>query len=214
MSGLASLFPPPPRYYKNFTEDAWQRVQQLERDGQVPAGADAELFPPAPPDAAVRPMYRNFGSLWAVENALPSLQESGITQLYPDGTERDARQLAAELQKLLQSVLVQFLGLVQTLHSDATQFPARVEDLRTTLVNMHHLINTYRPLQNKESLAQAMEAQTAALRENAARARETNARAAALLARVEGMLEHAAVEPEAQDSAKVWQAFDLNINLS
>lgn len=213
MSGLASLFPPPPAYYKRFTADAWTRVKELEHSGQIPQGSDAELFPPLPPDATEHPVYRNFGSLWNVENGLPSLKDSGITQLYPDGTEQDSHKLADELQKLLRSVLVQFLGLVQTLHSDAVQFPARIEDLRTTLVNMHHLINTYRPLQNQESLAIKMQTEIASIREATENAKQTNAHARELLDRVEKMLETVTSKQSLPQQDTDWDAFSLNINL-
>lgn len=213
MSGLASVFPPPPPYFKKYTQSAWPSAKTLLEKGQELPFDLAELAPPAAPTADQK-SYRNFGQIWNVEDHLPSLAESGIEQIYQEGCGESTATLVPELKKLLRSVLVGYLGLVQALSSDPTQFVTRVENLRTLFINMHHLLNTYRPLQSKESLMLMMEDQIRAARTNAEQMRQSNheigERIAKLAARIPsldtGDDSEANLYPE-------WEGYDLDVDM-
>lgn len=144
MSNLASLFPPPPSYYKLYTAD------YLEKD---------ELSPPEVPDPQLRPTYRSFGSIWNLSDTLPSLAESEVPQLY---SQEENINVAEELKKLNAMVLQHFLALVHTLQKNPAEFPSRLETLQHILVNMHHLLNTFRSAQSGRELADFMAQQLAA----------------------------------------------------
>jgi mediator of RNA polymerase II transcription subunit 7 len=158
MSGLSSVFPPPPKYYKYFTaenleklsnyEDAENKVDELPQPLQY-------LIPPKPPTDTY---YRSFGNIWHPNQSdLQSLEDAGIKQLYNPITNSSDR--IWELKKLLKSLLVNYIELTGIMSVTPEKFPEKVEDIRIILINMHHLLNEYRPHQSRESLALLMEEQ-------------------------------------------------------
>lgn len=211
MSGLASVFPPPPPYFRRYTEEAWSAHK--EDSTQHP-----ELAPPPPPMAADPPQqsYRNFGSIWNVSEQLPSLADSGIEQLYEPGCDERASTLVPELKRLLHETLKTFLALLRTLGDAPEDFPAKVERLRTLFINMHHLLNTYRPVQSRESLLLKMRDQIAAAQATARSMRETNARITTEIDALEARLPRLATT-EGRDPAvpenTVWEGLDLDADL-
>jgi mediator of RNA polymerase II transcription subunit 7 len=71
-----------------------------------------------------------------------------------DGTHYDH---ALELKRLVKSLLVNFLELTGTLARNPAHAAAKVDDLRTLLINIHHALNEYRPHQARESAAEMMQ---------------------------------------------------------
>ena len=145
---LRSPFPPPPPYYKKYTREnvetlaAWKNEIISERDATEMLGATpAEMEPPTPPRDDED--YFIFGQKWSSKMSLPSLEESGCQQLYK-GTSFDPRE---ELSRLNRSALVTFLDLIQRLVEKPSQADQLVDHLRIILINMHHIINEYRPHQ-------------------------------------------------------------------
>ena len=112
------------------------------------------LEPPEPP--ADGP-YRSFGEIWQTEDKLPTLSDTGIKQLYSNSEGNQDR--IFELKKLLHSLLIQFIELAGIMSISPESFPAKIEDIRVLLINMHHLLNEYRPHQSRESLILSMESQ-------------------------------------------------------
>lgn len=213
MSGLASVFPPPPPYFRKYTESAWTTSKELLESGQDLPPELAELAPPAAPTTDQK-SYRNFGQIWNVEDHLPSLAESGIEQIYQEGCGESTPTLVPELKKLLHSVLVGYLGLVQTLASDPTQFVSRVENLRTLFINIHHLLNTYRPLQSKESLMLMMEDQIKAARANAEQMRQSNREIGERIAKLAARIPSLNTDDNAETkSYPEWEGYDLDVDL-
>ncbi|PYH46460.1 mediator complex subunit MED7 [Aspergillus saccharolyticus JOP 1030-1] len=184
---LTTAFAPPPPLWKHFTPENIKRLEQIKKEASK--GADGKpqkkkwtpaqlrgldlppelrfLVPPAIPTSG---HYSVFGELQSLSTALPSLQEQGITQLYPSTptTESDsksssepARPLnhAYYLLKISKSLLLNFLEFVGVLSIAPEQFEAKVEDLRNLFINAHHLLNLYRPHQARESLIMMMEEQ-------------------------------------------------------
>lgn len=105
-------------------------------------------------------------TLIQLSTALPSLQEQGIEQLYPEpSTADDSSQPSPPLNhayyllKISKSLLLNFLEFVGVLSVSPEQFESKVEDLRNLFINAHHLLNLYRPHQARESLIMMMEEQ-------------------------------------------------------
>ena len=73
-----------------------------------------------------------------------------------------------ELKKLCRSLLVKFLDIVQTMGIDPERFPAKLEQIRLILLNVHNLINEARPQQTREQLMAMMRDQLAKGKEEVA----------------------------------------------
>lgn len=205
MSGLASVFPPPPPYYKRYTAEAWEAYKE------APA-AESELAPPPLPS---QPTYRNFGAIWNVSERLPSLADSGIEQLYTSGCEHSASTLVPELKRLLYDGLRTFLELLQRLAESPEEFPEKVERLRTLFINMHHLLNTYRPVQSKESLIRKTMDQIAAAQLSTQRMRESNEQISRQLSALEQRLPlvqagRRVILDSSELGNSLWDGFDLD----
>ncbi|CAA19326.1 mediator complex subunit Med7 [Schizosaccharomyces pombe] len=66
---------------------------------------------------------------------------------------------AYELRFLSRSLMLNFLELLGIMAKAPEQFPSKVENIRVLLLNLHHLINDYRPHQSRESLIMLLEKQ-------------------------------------------------------
>ncbi|ODQ78926.1 hypothetical protein BABINDRAFT_162585 [Babjeviella inositovora NRRL Y-12698] len=159
---ITSLYPPPPPYYKFFTDE---NLEKLET-GAEPQGDLKFLVPPSPPGGET---YRSFGNIWHFEDKIPSLSEMGMVQLYDTECDtslpaQNTDQLKStirvtELKKLLKSLLLNFLELVGILAVSSENFHLKIENIRTIIINIHHLLNEYRPHQSRESLILLLEKQ-------------------------------------------------------
>ncbi|KAJ5554744.1 hypothetical protein N7535_007190 [Penicillium sp. DV-2018c] len=181
-----TAFAPPPPLWKHFTRENLDKLDKIkaeaskDEDGRpnkkkhwTPAELRAlelpselrYLVPPAIPEG----QYSVFGELQTLSTTLPSLQEQGIEQLYPEPSPTDAEQDSSQpspplnhayyLLKISKSLLLNFLEFVGILSVAPEQFEAKVEDLRNLFINAHHLLNLYRPHQARESLIMMMEEQ-------------------------------------------------------
>lgn len=164
---ISSLYPPPPPYYKFFTDESLHKFNELKSktpsitEEQLP---DEEknlqyLIPPKPPSGET---YRSFGNIWHFNDKIPRLEDMGIAQLYketdiPNG--EDSKFKIEELKKLLKSLLLNFLEIVGVMSVSPDQFVVKIEHIRTILINIHHLLNEYRPHQSRESLILLLEKQ-------------------------------------------------------
>ncbi|XP_065193248.1 mediator of RNA polymerase II transcription subunit 7-like [Sycon ciliatum] len=140
-SKAQSSFPPPPvAYYSSYTDDA-------VANGTAPK-------PPAIPSGS----YSCFGAPLEVdEEILRPLSSQGIQQLYSSSnTDR-----ISEMRKLNMSIVMSFLDLLAIL-IQAPSSPKReekVNDISLLFINLHHLINEYRPHQARETLRVMMDRQ-------------------------------------------------------
>lgn len=146
------MYPPPPPYYKYFTElnlsdfKLWK-----ESHPDTPPAGELRLL--VPPEIPTSDQYRGYGSVWLLENKLPSLKDLGWRQLYSDEDETiTSKAKIEELHKLLDSLLLNFLELVASVSVEPAKFYVKIEHLKLILINMNHLLNTYRPHQTRESL--------------------------------------------------------------
>lgn len=158
---ISLLYPPPPPYYKFFNEENIERFKNWKQENE-----DADAVPPGelrfqvPPTAPTGNQYRGYGSIWALTNDLPSLKDSGWRQLYNEEDEKiTSKTKIVELHKLLDSLLLNFLELVGIMSVEPAKFYTKIEDMKLILINMNHLLNTYRPHQTRESLIMALKKQ-------------------------------------------------------
>jgi mediator of RNA polymerase II transcription subunit 7 len=99
------------------------------------------------------------------------LEEVGQERLFPEspkppGPNADSKtqsewtiDRAFHLQKIVRSILLNFLELVGTLSQDATQTESKIGHLTNLFVNAFHILNEYRPHQARETLILLMEEQ-------------------------------------------------------
>ncbi|ODV68686.1 mediator of RNA polymerase II transcription subunit 7 [Hyphopichia burtonii NRRL Y-1933] len=165
---ISSLYPPPPPYFKFFTQEnlnkvnSWKKEQDQEESSpedprKVPEGELQFLIPPEQPSGT---HYRGYGNLWSFEDKLPSLKEAGWTQLYKEEDELITSQTKIkELHKLMDSLLLNFLELIGSMSVDPSKFHYKIEDLKLLLININHILNTYRPHQTRESLIMLLKKQ-------------------------------------------------------
>ncbi|KAJ1968815.1 Mediator of RNA polymerase II transcription subunit 7 [Dimargaris xerosporica] len=153
---LDTVFPPPPDFYRHFTEANLTRVEERGRDATLLplTGELGYLVPPAIPSESE---FFMFGQRWPLDDTLPSLKDQKVEQLYPaDGFSR-----TNELRKLNNSLIFKYLDLINTLATTPSKFEKDVDSIRLLLVNMHHLINEFRPYQARDTLKLMLEDQIA-----------------------------------------------------
>eukprot|EP00850_Spirogloea_muscicola_P003378 SM000013S26547 [mRNA] locus=s13:944204:945667:- [translate_table: standard] len=96
------------------------------------------------------------GGSYTTEDALPSLEEQGVRQLYPRQEPIDFKK---ELRTLSRELLLVLLELVDVLVERPSQYARRVEDMGLLLKNIHHLLNLLRPHQARATIIHLLETQ-------------------------------------------------------
>ena len=196
---LQYLVPPPPpeKSYRCFG-DVWQVCNSS-------------------PQAKTCIIYNIFNQ---IPDVLPTLPQMGITQLYNDPITNEASSSssasiltsattttttlpppsntrALSLLRLSKSLLLSYLELLSALAINPALSASKLADLRTIMINMHHLINEYRPHQARETLIMMMEEQVDKCR----RERDENLKAKEL---VNGVLESLERLFEAGMGVRAW----------
>jgi len=146
--------PHPPPFYKLYQFFGKVKDGCVEVDSNQPL-EETFLYDPPKPPKPVEGTYLMFGKVYGTEDRLPTLEEEGRTQLY----QKDNTDHIYELKKLNRSLVTKFLELVDFLTNNPSEFRSKVEDLELLFVNMHHLINSYRPNQARQILITMMEEQ-------------------------------------------------------
>ncbi|EEY23895.1 mediator of RNA polymerase II transcription subunit 7 [Verticillium alfalfae VaMs.102] len=182
----SSAFPNPPLFWKDFTPENITRIAELRATRAEETSTDLKdlpirtsaipdelinLQPPAEPSTGT---WRVLGGQYSLDDKLPSLEEVNIKRLASaHNDERDGKHLdrAFELKRMAKSLLLNFLELVGVMSITPEDSTAKVDDLRTLLMNFHHVLNEYRPHQARESGIALMQshldrtrAETAAIR--------------------------------------------------
>ncbi|KAJ6261337.1 Mediator of RNA polymerase II transcription subunit [Drechslerella dactyloides] len=188
----ASAFPAPPPFFKNFTPENQAKLKELQRESNrvEDDGGDAPsqslppelvcLIPPKPPTEG---QYRSFGDTWNIPDRLPTLNELNIPQLFPEPSDESYNvDRAQELRRLCKSLLLNYLELVGIMGMAPEEFEEKVYHLRIHLINIHQLINEYRPHQARETLISMMEEQLERSRQETAENRKACRKTRELLA--------------------------------
>lgn len=159
---ISSLYPPPPKFYEYFSAENLSKLQALQSEGLPPHGELKLLVPPTPPSGT---HYRGYGNIWSFEDRLPTLKTAQWQQLYKDDDEHiTSTSKIAELHKLVDSLLLNFLEALGVLSIDPEQGESKIKDITLILVNINHLLNTYRPHQSRELLILLLRSQISTVR--------------------------------------------------
>ncbi|KAF2971556.1 hypothetical protein GQX73_g1967 [Xylaria multiplex] len=172
---IASTWPPPPPFWKEFTPDNVARIEDLRKEAaessgiqnssniRLGPGLPRELRNLQPPPEPENGEWRVFGDRYALKDELPQLDDGEIRRLFPDPDERDQDgkhfDRATILKRLAKSLLLNFLELTGLLATSPEAAEEKITDLRDLFINFHHLINEYRPHQARESLITMMQSQ-------------------------------------------------------
>ncbi|KAK5996487.1 Mediator of RNA polymerase II transcription subunit 7 [Cladobotryum mycophilum] len=172
---LASTFPNPPPFWQEFTPGNVARIEELRRaHSGSKAGANEangasvripdvpeDLICLQPPPEPADGKWRVFGDQYMLDDKLPTLEEQGIENLPASGPSdaKDAKHYdrAFELKRLAKSLLLNFLELAGVMGHSPSHGETKINDLRTLFINMHHIINEYRPHQARESAIEMMQ---------------------------------------------------------
>ncbi|CDS08437.1 hypothetical protein LRAMOSA09799 [Lichtheimia ramosa] len=169
----ASAWPDPPFLYKRYTADNLDKLHNARKKGAFP---DTPISQPLYPDFSLKALeppppptesYTIFDQRWQVHESLQSLSDLGVRQLFPEGNIDPIR----ELKKLNRSLMNQYLQLLQTLVENPQEYGQKIENISTIFINMHHILNEYRPHQARETLRLLMENQITRKREMVAELR-------------------------------------------
>ncbi|KAG0239499.1 MED7 protein-domain-containing protein [Mortierella sp. GBAus27b] len=170
-----AAFPAPPYYYQRYTQENLHLLDKARanpEDPEIVKSLEALPFPIfalEPPPPVKKGVYWLFGRPWPVQDSLASLEEQGIEQLYPRGSIDRVK----ELKKLNHSAVFNFLELVHTLSTSPNEFATKLDQIRVIFINMHHILNEYRPHQARETLKLMMEDQLAKKRKDTEALRKT-----------------------------------------
>ncbi|CAM8963735.1 unnamed protein product [Rhodiola kirilowii] len=134
-----AAYPPPPPYYKLYKD----------YDPKHP-----ESWPQPPPP--IQGTYVCFGANLTTDDVLPSLEDQGVRQLYPKGSNVDFKK---ELRSLNRELQLHILELADVLVDRPSQYARRVEDISLIFKNIHHLLNSLRPHQARATLIHILELQ-------------------------------------------------------
>ncbi|CAH6722438.1 mediator of RNA polymerase II transcription subunit 7 [[Candida] jaroonii] len=147
---ISSLYPPPPIFYRYFTEENREKYEQLDNTEDLQG--ELKFFkPPTPPTGEY---YKGYGNIWSFEDKLPGLEAMGFKQLYKDEVNdlNNSNLKIEELHKLVKSLLSNYVELLGIMSINPKEFSDKVEDLKTIIININHILNSYRPHQSRESL--------------------------------------------------------------
>lgn len=136
---IVSEFPKPPSFF------------ELYKDGK-----DSGPSPPTP----MSPTYHMFGTPYSTKDVVPDLlpQEKKV---YLDSSSsssisQDTIDFKLEMKKLNASLLANFVELIDILVVNPAHFNEKLSDLELLFLNLHNLINAFRPHQARETLIEIL----------------------------------------------------------
>ncbi|ETI45950.1 hypothetical protein, variant 1 [Phytophthora nicotianae CJ01A1] len=180
---IVSEFPAPPKFFT------------LYADG-VESG-------PAPPEP-MEPTYHMFGSPYSTQDVVPDLLPQPGKKLYaPQGEDGDGAPVdyKAEMKKINRSLLANFVELVDVLIKKPAVFNEKLDDMELLFLNMHNLINAFRPHQARETVIQMLKTQVQERRDAARDIRRTIDESRQAVERVHGELHESTDDAAAADGA-------------
>ncbi|DAZ98647.1 TPA: hypothetical protein N0F65_000842 [Lagenidium giganteum] len=138
---IVSAFPKPPAFFV------------LYKDG-VDSG-------PPPPDT-MHPTYHMFGTPYSTEDMVPDLLQTDDRKLYLKGGD-DAKEAedsrSGDGCRMNRSLLANFVELVDILMKNPSMFNDKLNDIELLFLNMHNLINAFRPHQARETIIEMLKEQ-------------------------------------------------------
>jgi len=157
-------FPLPPTfYYKQYT-DINVKNDSAPKPPKVPVGE-----------------YSMFGhAIRTDDEIIQPLENQGIKRLYSTETNFDH---ISEMKKLNHSILVNYLALLDIMIEapESVERLKKIEEIKILFINLHHLINKFRPHQARETLRMMLHRQKQQRLETAERLRSNIEKTRALL---------------------------------
>ncbi|KAG7400484.1 Mediator of RNA polymerase II transcription subunit 7 [Phytophthora boehmeriae] len=142
---IVSEFPAPPKFFTLY--------------------ADGVECGPAPPEP-MAPTYHMFGSPYSTQDVVPDLLPQPDKKLYAPAENAeggDAPSVVvdykAQMKKINRSLLANFVELVDVLIKKPAMFNEKLDDVELLFLNMHNLINAFRPHQARETVIQMLKTQ-------------------------------------------------------
>lgn len=192
-------FPNPPAYlWQDFTSDNVRRIDEIRASQQSNAGEQqpharlphipADLVNLNPPPEPTDGKWRLYGGQYDLRDNLPSLEEQGIERLSSTSHSNPKPiDKILELKRLSKSLLLNFLELVGVFASNPEAASVKVQDLHTLFINMHHILNEWRPHQTSEALISLMQDQLERTQKETNAIREVTENGRAVLKRLAGI---------------------------
>ncbi|KAJ3381978.1 Mediator of RNA polymerase II transcription subunit 7 [Lobulomyces angularis] len=169
--GFSSAMPLPPPFYKLYTDEHieifnnWKSTLTEEtKFEQPPLSINASTLESQSeplyldPPKIITGLYSMFGFENDTDEHIRSLEELKIEKLFVENEDGQVDR-STELKKLNLDVLKNFVELLRTLRKNPYNYEEKVEKIRLTLINMHYLLNGYRPHQARDILILMMEQQ-------------------------------------------------------
>ncbi|RLN64018.1 hypothetical protein BBJ29_002396 [Phytophthora kernoviae] len=181
---IVSEFPAPPKFFVLY--------------------ADGVASGPSPPEP-MEPTYHMFGSPYSTQDVVPDLLPQPDKKLYApaEDAEGDASVVdyKAQMKKINLSLLANFVELVDVLIKKPAMFNEKLDDVELLFLNMHNLINAFRPHQARETVIQMLKTQVQERRDAARDIRRTIDESRCAVERVHGELHESTDDATAVDSA-------------
>lgn len=173
---IVSEFPAPPKFFALYAD-----------------GAESGPLPPEP----MVPTYHMFGSPYSTQDVVPDLLPQPGKKLYaPQGEDGDSDgtpiDYKTEMKKINCSLLANFIELVDVLIKKPAMFNEKLDDVELLFLNLHNLINAFRPHQARETVIQMLKTQVQERRDAAREIRRTIDKSRQAVERVHGELHNSA----------------------
>jgi hypothetical protein len=136
LHNMSGCLPPPPPY--------WQLYGESQQN------------PPAPPRLPERGVrtYQMFGELYERDLPASKLHEAVLVD-----TKQTQVDFVGELRRLNNSLLVNFFMLTELLLLRPDRLRAKLDEIAALFVNFHHVVNCYREVQARDTIAGYLEQQ-------------------------------------------------------
>ncbi|KAG3118302.1 hypothetical protein PI124_g1372 [Phytophthora idaei] len=180
---IVSEFPAPPKFFTLYAD-----------------GVESGPVPPEP----MEPTYHMFGSPYSTQDVVPDLLPQPGKKLYaPQGKDGDGAPVdyKAEMKKINRSLLANFVELVDVLIKKPAMFNEKLDDVELLFLNMHNLINAFRPHQARETVIQMLKTQVQERRDATRDIRRTIDESRQAVERVHGELHESMDDAAAADGA-------------
>lgn len=179
-------FPLPPTfYYKHYNDENVKK-------GTVPA-----------PPKVVTGEYTLFGHVFKTDDdVIQPLESQGIKRLYSKDENFDH---IVEMKKLNHSILVNYMELLDVMIDApaSSERQKKIEEIKILFINLHHLINEFRPHQARETLRIMLHRQKQARLDTAERLKTNIEKARGILKNCGVSLQNVNANSNANTSVKV-----------